>query len=151
MYQKQNRVMFNVNMSSFAKPVVQQRRFKYLFVSLISLALILGLVVVVVEKGASGARINSWFDGIWWGAITVTGAGTGDAYPVTMPGRLIGIVLAGVGVLSYSLLISMFSMALSETKDKYYRKKLFEQLELIEHKLDRLEKHNEFVMKSDHE
>jgi voltage-gated potassium channel Kch len=138
-------------MSLFAKPVVQQRRFKYLLAGLVGLSLMLGLLVVPFERNDQSARIHTWFDGIWWSTITVTGVGYGDMVPVTPIGRIIGMVLAVVGVLSFGLLIGIFSLALDETKDKYYRKKLFEQLDMMEHKIDRLEKHNDFVMKKENE
>lgn len=141
--------MLNVNVALFAKTVVQQRRFKALLLGLIGLSLLLGLAVVPIEGRQSGSLITTWFDGIAWSVITITGVGSTHDYPLTIEGRIIGMVLAGVGVLAYSLIVSMFSLALSETKDRYYRKKTFEQLESIEKKLEALEKKNEFVVRNE--
>ena len=139
--------MLNVNLSSFARPVVVQRRFRYLLAGLVGLALLIGLLVVPVEGTHPQSHIKNWFDGIWWAVTTVTGVGYGDVVPVTMVGRMLAMVLACVGVLAYGLILSMFSLALEETRDKYYRKKMFEQLDDIEHRLAQIEKHEQFVVK----
>jgi voltage-gated potassium channel Kch len=141
----------NINMTSFARPVFEQRRFKYLLVGLITLSLALGLAVVPFEKDQPASRIRTWFDGVWWSTITVTGVGYGDMVPVTMPGRVIGMILAMVGVLAFGLIISMFSIALENTKERYFHKKLFDQLDQIEHRLDKMDKRDQFLMRQDKE
>lgn len=139
----------NVSVTSFARPVVEQRRFRYLLAGLVVLSLLLGLVVVPLERNEPRSRIRTWFDGVWWSTITVTGVGYGDIVPVTTGGRVIGMVLAAVGVLSFGLIISMFSLALENTKDKYMRKKTLEHFELIEKKLEQMERREQFVLKND--
>lgn len=137
------------NVSSFTKPVVSQRRFRLLLMSLILFSVVLGLVVVLIERTADHTRIKTWFDGIWWSAITVTGVGYGDVVPVTAVGRVLGIVVATVGVLAYGLMIAMFGLALEETRDKYYRMKMFEKLDQIDERIRRLEKNNEYMVRKD--
>ncbi len=139
----------NVSVSSFAKPVVEQRRFRFLLAGLVTLALALGLAVVPLEQNQPRSRIRTWFDGVWWSVTTVTGAAYGDLVPVTVPGRLIGMALAGVGILSFGLIISMFSIALENTKEKYFHRKLFERLDEMEKKIDRIEKQERFIFKND--
>jgi len=139
----------NVSVSSFAKPVVEQRRFKFLLVTLVSLSLVLGLAVVPFERNEPRSRIRTWFDGVWWSTITVTGVGYGDVVPVTTVGRVIGMSLAMLGVLAFGLIISMFSLALENTKEKYFRKKTFEHLEQIEMRLEQMEKRDKFLFKHD--
>lgn len=136
-------------MQAFAVPVIQQRRFKLLLLMLVSLSLLLGLIVVPVERNDPRTKMHTWFDGVWWSAVTVTGVGYGDVVPVTVPGRIIGIILAAVGVLSFGLVIAMFSIALEDTKDRYYRLKMFEQLDDIQQRLDRLEKGETYLLKKE--
>lgn len=134
--------MLNVNLSTFAKPVVHQRRFRYLLAGLLLLSLCLGILVVPIEQSHPEAVIQTYEDGVWWSVVTVTGVGYGDMVPKTRIGRVFGVVLIGVGVLSYGLIVSMFSWALVETRDRYYRVKMFEQLEDIQSRLDQMLSNN---------
>lgn len=42
--------------------------------------------------------IKTFFDAIYWAACTLTTVGYGDVYPVTMTGRIIGMISAVVGI-----------------------------------------------------
>ena len=64
-----------------------------------------GVIVVLVLAGAAGL---TWFeedrpfpDAVWWAIVTLTTVGFGDIAPVSLGGRLIGVVLMffGIGVL----------------------------------------------------
>ena len=129
--------------------MVKQRRFQRLFVGLVALSVFLGILIVPVEAPYFGANIHSLFDGIWWSAQTVTSVGYGDVYPVTFWGRIIGIVLEVTGVLAFGLLVSMVTVTLGDAKDKYYRHQLNERLDMIEKKIDRIEKQEQFVVKAE--
>ena len=143
--------VMNVNLTAFAAPVLAQRRFRYLLVGLIVLSVILGLVVVPIEQASSKNQFEVWHDGLWWAAITVTGVGYGDIVPVTFGGRLIGLVLAVIGVAGYGLIVGMFTIALERTKDRYHRQKLEQQLTMIDERLERIEKHNRYVTEKERE
>jgi voltage-gated potassium channel len=56
----------------------------------------------VLEAGAPDAPITGFGDALWWSAALVTTVGS-ELYPVTAPGRVLGIVLMlyAVGVFSY--------------------------------------------------
>lgn len=137
--------MMNVNLKAFAAPVLSQRRFRYLLVGLMGLSAVLGLVVVPIERSTPESQILTWQDGLWWAAITVTGVGYGDMVPVTFWGRVIGLILAVVGVTAFGLIVGMFTLALENTKDRYYRNRLQEQLERMDERLARIEKHNSYM------
>ena len=66
---------------------------------------LMGVIVVLILAGAVGL---TWFeenrsfpDAIWWAIVTLTTVGFGDIAPVSLGGRLIGVVLMffGIGVL----------------------------------------------------
>ena len=57
-----------------------------------------GLLELHFEENAAGANITTSGDALWWGYVTATTVGYGDQYPVTMGGRLAGILMLTVGV-----------------------------------------------------
>lgn len=56
------------------------------------------LAVLDAERTAPKANITNFADALWWAASTVTTAGAGEFYPVTLTGRLVGFVLMLVGI-----------------------------------------------------
>ena len=59
------------------------------------------LAVLNAERGAPGAKIETFPDALWWSIVTMSTVGYGEYYPVTTNGRLIA---AGVMVVGISLL-----------------------------------------------
>ncbi|MBM7831177.1 voltage-gated potassium channel [Agromyces cerinus] len=66
--------------------------YSVLFIYFISLA------TLSVERDAPGASITSFGEALWWAVVTVATVGYGDAYPVTVPGRLYAVLLMAGGV-----------------------------------------------------
>ena len=60
------------------------------------------VLLTIVEYQAEGSTIRNIWDAIWYSLITLTTVGYGDKAPVTLPGRILGIMLAlcSVGLLS---------------------------------------------------
>jgi voltage-gated potassium channel len=71
----------------------------YLIFFMIILLLEFGsIMVLAAEQTAPGANITTAGDAIWWVYVTITTVGYGDQYPVTVAGRLVGVVVMFVGV-----------------------------------------------------
>ena len=137
----------NRGMATLTEVLVKQRRFKLLLLGLVVWGLCLGLLIVPVESRYEGANINTMFDGVWWAVTTITSVGYGDTFPVSKTGKVMGMMLEVAGVLAFGLLISLVTIALSEAKDNYNRKRLFERLDGIEEKLEKMEKKEEFLVR----
>ena len=66
---------------------------------------LMGVIVLLVLLGAAGLTYfeedRPFDDALWWSIVTVTTVGFGDISPVSLGGRLIGVVLMffGIGVL----------------------------------------------------
>lgn len=54
--------------------------------------------VLMAERAAPDANIQSATDAMWWVYVTITTVGYGDHYPVTTAGRLVGIAVMTMGV-----------------------------------------------------
>ena len=135
-------------MASVIGKLYKQRRFKQLLVSLLLFSLLLGVVVVFIERQARGATITSLFDGIWWSVTTITSVGYGDMYPVTVMGKMIGMVLEVVGVLAFGLLVGLVTVALGERKERFYWQRLFERLDVLETRMEEIEKKEDYLVKN---
>lgn len=56
------------------------------------------LAVLDAERDATEPNITTFGDALWWAATTVTTVGYGDRYPVSTEGRVVAVVLMGVGI-----------------------------------------------------
>lgn len=56
------------------------------------------LCMYSVEHDAQPEVFQNAFSGIWWAASTLLTVGYGDIYPITMAGKILGIVIAFLGV-----------------------------------------------------
>jgi voltage-gated potassium channel len=64
------------------------------------------LAISLIEPPARGANIQSGSDAVWYVIVTIATVGYGDRYPVTNPGRIVGVVLIVMGVSAFSVLTS---------------------------------------------
>lgn len=128
-------------------PIEKIQHDKYLkryLLALTALSLLLGLLIVIFEKNY---KIKTVGDGLWWAIATVTGVGYGDLVPITSIGRWIGSVLMTVGLILFSLVVTILSGAVMRKEEKYWRLKMRRELESINNKLYRLERKINFVIK----
>ncbi len=88
--------------------------------------LVVALVVIFLSAGGvfyfehvrSDSNIYSLWDGIWWAVVTMATVGYGDKYPVSLGGRLVGLVLICSGVGLMSLLTATIASMFVEKKLK---------------------------------
>ncbi len=68
----------------------------------ILLVFVSGLLMYYAEHEAQPDKFANASNGLWWAVITLTTIGYGDLYPVTGIGRLLGSVIAllGIGVIA---------------------------------------------------
>jgi voltage-gated potassium channel len=76
------------------------------------------LAWIFEHHGAEGNSIQSFWDGIWWAIVTIATVGYGDKFPVTFPGRLVGIILIIVGYSSLSFFTGMVASLFVENRLK---------------------------------
>ncbi len=75
-----------------------------------------------VETEAQPDKFSSIPETLWWGVITLTTIGYGDIYPITPMGKIIGGIIAFLGIglfaLPAGILASGFSEELQKRRDK---------------------------------
>jgi len=90
-----------------------------IFILSIQCIIIAGVLFYALENG-DNPQAGNIFDGIWWSVITVTTIGYGDIYPITFGGKILGMILAMVGIglvaLPTGILTSGFIRALRSEK-----------------------------------
>jgi len=131
------------------KQLFAQRIFRQVLFGLILMSLVLGIAVVPFE--AEVGNIRTLWDGLWWSTTTVTGVGYGDLFPVTSSGRMVGIILEITGVLSFGLVVGLIANALHRREDDVHHGRESERFNDLSHRLDRIEKKIEFLVKEKHE
>lgn len=54
-------------------------------------------------------KINSYLDALWWGMATATTTGYGDITPVTIQGKILGILLMLTGMAFFAMFTALFA------------------------------------------
>jgi len=67
-----------------------------------------------VERSAQPEAFSSIPASMWWGVVTLTTVGYGDVTPVTPLGRLIGAVVAVIGIGLFALPASILASGFIE-------------------------------------
>jgi voltage-gated potassium channel len=102
--------------------------------------LLLLAVALVIFLGALGFSLAepsqaTWYDrfgrGAWWAIVTLTTVGYGDVYPVTVVGRLVGVVIMLGGVVTVSLVTATVASVFIERK--FRREKGLEATKATQH------------------
>ncbi len=82
------------------------RKKEELFMSLFLVLVILVLcssIMYIVEHEVQPDKFGSIPDAMWWGIITLATVGYGDVYPVTLVGKIMGGIVALMGIAVYAL------------------------------------------------
>ena len=91
------------------------------------LVLFAGTTAVLIFLAAAGIyhfeherqpnEFASVFDGLWWAVVTLTTVGYGDAYPITIGGRVFAavVVLLGIGIVAVPT--GLFASALARARE----------------------------------
>ena len=66
--------------------------------------------------------VNNLMDAIWWGFSTATTVGYGDVVPVTVLGKILGILLMLMGTALFATYTAMFAQIIIQ--DEFFRIKL---------------------------
>lgn len=103
-----------------------------------SIIIILGVIIVSVEKNSPQSNIKTITDGIWWALTTITAVGYGDRYPVTTIGRMIAVIVMFTGITLFSLIIANIASYFVEQDEEKKQVEIESKINSLEKKIDKL-------------
>lgn len=78
------------------------------FILFFILYILILFLMATLESGVDGANITSVGDAFWYSIATLTTVGYGDYYPVTIPGRMLGLIFMVMSVGFFGFMLSVF-------------------------------------------
>ena len=88
----------------------------------ISILLVVSTLIYFLESEAQPEIFGSIPAAMWWGIATLTTVGYGDAYPITMGGKVFTFFVLIIGVGVVTIPAGLVGSALSEARDLEKRK-----------------------------
>ena len=76
------------------------------------------LLIYYAEHDAQPEQFGNAFSGLWWAVATLTTVGYGDIYPITPIGRILGAIIAILGIGMVAVPTSILSAGFMETLEK---------------------------------
>ena len=95
--------------------------FASLFFVLI-LLVVASLLIYYAEHDAQPQQFQNAFSGLWWAVATLTTVGYGDIYPITPIGRVLGAVIAILGIGMVAVPTGILSAGFVEVLEKKNQK-----------------------------
>jgi voltage-gated potassium channel len=120
-------------LAKYAQVVFSLEGVRYAFVLATLTALGSGWAYSSVEtsKQRMGEDATVW-EGVWWAASTMTTVGYGDEFPVTTPGRILGIGLMLVGIGFIAILTGAVAERFLSTRIEEVQEEVTEEVEQAE-------------------
>ncbi|GAI03622.1 unnamed protein product, partial [marine sediment metagenome] len=82
------------------------------------LLIIFSSLMYFIEKEAQPEAFSSIPEAMWWGIITLTTVGYGDVYPITSLGKILGALIAFLGIGMFALPAGILGSGLVEVARK---------------------------------
>jgi len=85
---------------------------------LLILLIVAATLMYTAEKDAQPKTFTSIPAAMWWAAVTLTTVGYGDAYPVTVMGKILGAITAMMGIGMFALPCAILGAGFIEELDR---------------------------------
>ncbi|MDA8202493.1 MAG: ion transporter [Chloroflexi bacterium] len=113
--------------------LARHRGFAWLVVSWIAVMVVCSIALYAAEHGVN-KTIDSPFDALWWGVVTLSTVGYGDVYPITPEGRLAAMVLMLLGIGLFSAItatVTSYLLATQPPRDASRGGRMVEEIERL--------------------
>ena len=84
------------------------------FIYMVLIVMFLSVVVYSVEHDVQPDKFDTVYAALWWAVETFTKAGTRGVYPITTLGRVIGVIVAVLGICLFALPTGIIVSGLNE-------------------------------------
>jgi voltage-gated potassium channel len=105
--------------TSFIRTLYRERVF--ILIMAVALVVFLGAVGFSLFEPGHGHWYQRFGLGLWWATVTLTTVGYGDVTPVTVAGRIVGVVIMLGGVVTLSLVTATVASVFIERKFRQER------------------------------
>lgn len=97
------------------------RRGNLVFFLSCSLILVLNFAIVVYffEYDHAGATIKTPGEAIWWAFVTVATVGYGDYVPITVGGRIVGVMVMAMGIITLAVVTAQVASSFMGQRSPY--------------------------------
>jgi voltage-gated potassium channel len=103
--------------SMHVQGLASHRGFAWLVSAWLAVMVLCSFVLYAAEHGINTA-IESPFDALWWGVVTISTVGYGDVYPITFEGKLAAIVLMLLGIGLFSAITATATSYMLSTRQQ---------------------------------
>lgn len=113
--------------------LARHRGFAWLVVAWLGVMVSCSIALYAAEHGIN-KTLESPFDALWWGVVTLTTVGYGDVVPVTPEGRLaaMALMLLGIGLFgAITATVTSYLISTGEHRDQTSRGRFVEELERL--------------------
>ena len=86
------------------------------------LLIVASLLIFYAEHDAQPQQFSNAFSGLWWAVATLTTVGYGDIYPITPIGRILGAIIALLGIGMAAVPTGILSAGFVELLERKKRK-----------------------------
>jgi voltage-gated potassium channel len=110
-------------------------------------------IAILTFEHSPDAHIKTPIDAMWWSFSTISSTGSGDAYPVSTFGKILGVILAicGIGLFgTLTAFIAKHFISPSNEKEENEIAELRKDIKELQTKLDLLLSQNNIVSSSPH-
>jgi len=104
-----------------------------IFSTVLILLFLASSMIYFVEHEAQPEAFPNIPESMWWGVITLTTVGYGDVYPVTFMGKLLGALLAILGIGIFALPAGILASGFSEEMEARRNNKIEPQAKICPH------------------
>jgi hypothetical protein len=124
------RLVREVGMKTLIDKVLHDRAGSALYTVLMLCVFVIqygAIFELITNRSSSDANITTASDAVWYVIVTITTVGYGDKYPVTNPGRIVGVLIMVVGVGLFGVLTGFLANVFLAPKDEKPEEKGAEQ------------------------